>query len=284
MKKMTPIQNKKIHTFVRAGIQLLFFLFFPSAFVAGWNGVKYIFTQLGRQESVEMNSFVVVLCTLLAYTIVFGRFFCGYACAFGTFGDAVRAAYVWTCKKSKKKPRTWKESWSRICLCLKYFVMAGIVMLCFLGRYSALRGSSPWDVFSMVTAGNFKLGAYGMGVALMVVILIGMAFCERFFCRFLCPMGAVFTLMPVISLFSLKRTREECVKGCSGCKRVCPSNLDLPENEMTDVPGECIQCGKCVHACPRQNVKRMAVPKKLELVFVFVRAALLAAVLAWAGV
>lgn len=126
MKKMTPVQNKKIHTFVRTGIQLLFFLFFPSAFVAGWNGVKYIFTQLGRRESVEMNSFVVVLCTLLAYTIVFGRFFCGYACAFGTFGDEVRAAYVWTCKKSKKKPRTWKESWSRICLCLKYFVMAGI--------------------------------------------------------------------------------------------------------------------------------------------------------------
>lgn len=284
MKKMTPVQKKKIHTYVRAGVQLMFFILLPSAFTTAFAGVKYIFTQLGVQEAVEMNSFMTILGVLLAYTIVFGRFFCGYACAFGSLGDAVRAACLWVCKKRKKKPLAWKESWSNLLVCLKYIILIAVIMLCFLGKYSAMRGSSPWDVFSMLMAGNFKLGAYGIGAALLVVILIGMALCERFFCRFLCPMGAVFTLMPVIPLFSLNRTREECVKGCSGCKRVCPSDLDLPEAGTLDISGECFQCGKCIHVCPKQNVKRTVIPRKLELVFTLIRAALLAAVLVWAGV
>ncbi|MBR1866255.1 MAG: 4Fe-4S binding protein [Lachnospiraceae bacterium] len=281
---MTPVQKKRIHTYVRAGIQLLFFILLPSAFTTAFAGVKYIFTRLGVREPIEMNSFVLILCVLLAYTIMFGRFFCGYACAFGSLGDAVRAVYLWICKKRKKKPLAWKESWSNVLVYLKYMILFAIILLCFLGKYSTVRGSSPWDVFSMLIAGNFKLGAYGIGTLLLLVIVIGMACCERFFCRFCCPMGAVFALMPVLPACSLQRTREECVKGCSGCKRVCPSDLDLPEAGTPDISGECFQCGKCMHVCPKQNVRHGVIPKKLELFFTLIRTALLAALLVWAGV
>ena len=95
---------RNIHTWVRAVIQLLYFLFLPSAFTAAFSGVKYIFQQLGAGAKIELTSFVSVLLVLCAYTIVFGRFFCGFACAFGSFGDGVHALYVWICKKLKKKP------------------------------------------------------------------------------------------------------------------------------------------------------------------------------------
>ena len=95
---------KKLHTWLRALIQILYFLFLPSVYTAAFAGVKYIFTQIGAGEAIGMTSFVTVLIVLCAYTILFGRFFCGFACAFGSLGDGIHAFYLWCFKKRKKKP------------------------------------------------------------------------------------------------------------------------------------------------------------------------------------
>ena len=84
---LTKKQRKQMHGWLRAIIQLLYFLFLPSAYTAAFAGVKYIFTQLGAGEKIGLTSFVSVLIVLCLYTIVFGRFFCGFACAFGSFGQ-----------------------------------------------------------------------------------------------------------------------------------------------------------------------------------------------------
>ena len=102
---LTKKQRKQMHGWLRAIIQLLYFLFLPSAYTAAFAGVKYIFTQLGAGEKIGLTSFVSVLIVLCLYTIVFGRFFCGFACAFGSFGDALHGIYLWICKKIRKKPR-----------------------------------------------------------------------------------------------------------------------------------------------------------------------------------
>lgn len=95
--------KKQIPAWILVGIQLLFFVFFPSAFTAAFSGVKYIAGQMGTGAQIEITSFVLSLIILCASTVVFGRFFCGFACAFGSLSDWVRAAYVWVCKKLKKK-------------------------------------------------------------------------------------------------------------------------------------------------------------------------------------
>ena len=166
--KWTP---KKIHTYLRALIQLLFFLFLPSAFTTAFSGIKTILTQIGSGSPVAMSAFLTVLLALCAYTIVFGRFFCGYACAFGTLGDAVHAGYLFLCKKAKKKPLLLKKSWQKLLSYLKYVILLAIVLLCFFGVYGNLRGFSPWDVFSMIRAGNFHLSGYLPGLLLLLLIL-----------------------------------------------------------------------------------------------------------------
>ena len=98
--------KKQIPAWILAGIQLLFFVFFPSAFTAAFSGVKYIAGQMGTGAQIEITSFVLSLIIFCASTVVFVRFFCGFACAFGSLSDWVRAAYVWVCKKLKKKPVT----------------------------------------------------------------------------------------------------------------------------------------------------------------------------------
>ena len=59
----------------------------PSVYTTAFSGVKYIFTQMGNVQPLELTSFVTILIVLCLYTMVFGRFFCGFACAFGTLGD-----------------------------------------------------------------------------------------------------------------------------------------------------------------------------------------------------
>ena len=254
MKQMDKKTLKKVHVWVRAVIQLLYFLFIPSAYTAAFNGVKYIFTQMGAKSHLELTSFVVTLIALCLFTVVFGRFFCGVACAFGSLGDAVRAFYVFICKKRKKKPVTMKASVVKYLQAVKYVVLVLLVVSCYTGVYSKTRGMSPWDVFSMLHAGNFKLGGYIVGLVLLVLILVGMAFQERFFCRVLCPMGAVFSMLPVLPLFTLRRDRSECIRGCRACTMKCPSDIELAPDTAPELSGDCFQCQKCIDTCPKGNI------------------------------
>lgn len=276
IRNLTAKQKKKILRWLRAAIQLLYFLFLPSAFTAAFAGVKYIAVQLGSGARVEFTAFTMALAGLCLFTILFGRFFCGFACAFGSLGDGVRAFYVWICRRLKKRPVRFSAKWNARLSMVKYVILAVIVFLCFSGVYSDFRGTSPWDVFSMLHAGNFRLRAYIPGLIFLLLILVGMCVQERFFCRFLCPMGAVFSLLPVLPVFSLRRSREKCIKGCAGCTKNCPSDIEIPPDGSYETAGDCFQCQKCMDTCPRKNI-HCGVEKLRgnELWFTLLRAGLL---------
>lgn len=277
--------DKKARVWLRAAIQVICFIFFPSVFTVAFSGVKYIFTRIGAGEAVELTSFTAALAALCVYTFVFGRFFCGFACAFGSFGDAVHALYGTICKKLKKKPVKLPEVWAKRLTLLKYAVLALIVLACFGGVYPRMQGTSPWDVFSMVRAGNFALGGYIPGLVLLLLLLVGMCVQERFFCRFFCPMGAVFSLLPVLPLFSLCRDRENCIKGCSGCTRKCPSGIELSPKDAPAASGSCFMCLRCIDTCPKGNI-HCGLPglKGNELWFTLMRAAALLLLFLWLGI
>ena len=276
-KKLSARTRRKLPGIMRVLVQLAFFLLAPGAFTAAFGGAKYIFTQFGKGEPLTMNPFVSSLIGLCAFTIVFGRFFCGFACPFGAIGDWIHALYVFSCRKRKKKPQVRSAREVRLLGCVKYLVLAGLLLLNYLGLYGVMRGKSPWDVFSMLTAWNLHLEGYVVGVVLLLLIAVGMFFEERFFCRVLCPMGAIFSLLPVLPIFSLRRKRKNCTPKCSLCTRICPSAIELPEDGRLDVSGDCFQCQKCTANCPKMNI-HIACSQKMhgsELRFILLRSALL---------
>lgn len=244
-------QIQKRRSYLRAGLQILFFLLTPSLFTGAFSGVKYIFTQIGRSQPLEPVSFVKTLTVLCLLTMIFGRFFCGYVCAFGALGDGVQFVSKKVQKKLKKKlpgiPSGVKKWLNR----LPFGILTAMIILCALGVYSSLSGYSPWDVFSMATSLNFRLGGYALGCVLLALILVGMAWEPRFFCRFLCPMGAVFRLLPIFPWAILRRDRSQCGKGCSACTKNCPVEVSLGEGGNA---ADCIRCESCRWICPRGNI------------------------------
>lgn len=290
-------QQRQLRGTLRTIIQIVFFLFLPSAYNTAFNGVKYIFTQVGSGKALEWTPFVAVLSVLLLYTIIFGRFFCGYACAFGSLNDWIFSLHKYIAKKRKKKVKTMPREWAKALKGVKYVVLTAIVVLCFTGLYGSLTGWNPWDAFSMIHARNFHLGKHVVAVVLLVGLCVGMYFEERFFCKFLCPMGAVFSLMPSLPAFSLHRTRSECVRNCTACTTICPADIELPsDDEPLSIRGECFQCGKCAGNCPKGHIhcglsvtekeagKKKRSLRSNEIWFTLLRTVVLLGLFLWLGV
>lgn len=280
---MKKVNKRNIQKYTRMLIQLIFFLIMPSVYTTAFSGVKYIFTQMGNVQPLELTSFVKILIVLCLYTMVFGRFFCGFTCAFGTLGDYLHELYLWLCRKTKRRPIKINDSVKQKLSTVKYFILAAIVILCFKGVYQITKGFSTWDVFSMIIAGNFQINDYIPALIILLIIVAGMLVCERFFCRFLCPMGAIFSLLPVLPIFSIERNREQCIKGCSACKRVCPSGIELPNSGDDIQSGDCFMCQKCMNICPKQNIKTSTI-KGNSIIFILVRAVILVIIMKLAGI
>lgn len=249
-------KKMRITNLIRRIIQVVFFFTLPALYTSAFSGVKYVFRQMGAGAVIENNSFLVTLIWLCVFTICFGRIFCGFACAFGTLGDAVYGLSAFLCKKMKRKPFHIPPAVSKWLRYIKYVILAFLAVVCFLGKDNLFAKESPWEVFSLIYAGHLDIQAYIPGILILAGILVGMFFQERFFCQYLCPMGAVFSLLPMLPIFSYSRSRSGCIRGCSACSKKCPMDLNLPyeDEDGSEATGECIRCGKCQVVCPRQNI------------------------------
>ena len=255
------IRKKKsrfsVTSVIRICLQILFFIWLPSLYISAFSGLQEIFTALVKGTF----SLSALWPDLLAFTaavplsILFGRFFCGWMCAFGALTDWVfRIFSRWT----KNKVRISRKG-DFVLKILKYVLLAVLLALGWLAGSLSLSAMSPWDAFGMLfTVGAapalvFVLQSLLPGFILLVLILLASAFVERFFCRYLCPMGAFFALTSAARVIYIDKPRDGCGK-CQICTKNCA--MGIPLNQMDRVKsGECISCMKCVDVCPRKNVK-----------------------------
>lgn len=241
----------RVHRMMRWAIQLVFFILAPSVFNAAFNGIKYVAGQIGLMQAVEPTSFVVLLVGVLLFTVVFGRFFCGYACAFGTLGDAVYALFTPVRKVLHIPDFPLPQKVQRGLQFVKFGILAAICVLCFTGAWQAISGYSPWTAFAGIVAGSVD-GISTVAFIVLGVIVLGMALVKRFFCQFLCPLGAAFALLPVLPVSQFNRCAGRCGKRCGKCQAGCPVGI-YPDGQSFAM-GECISCGKCADVCPLTNI------------------------------
>jgi len=87
---------------------------------------------------------------------------------------------------------------------------------------------------------------FALKMSVLVAVIVGCVLVHRFFCRVLCPLGAIYGLLNKFSFYQLNFAEEKCV-ACGRCKKNCPLDLD-PTKDFSSA--ECVRCGRCKKICP----------------------------------
>lgn len=241
---------------LRTVTQIIFFILLPALYISAFSGIKQIYLSIYNSNfSVSaMLPQVIEAITIIPVTILAGRFFCGWMCAFGAMGDFI---YMISQKLFKTKFKI-NEKVDRILKYVKYIVLLFLITAVWSIGIDTFSTASPWDAFGMLlTVGKAPDFAYVISnllpaLIVLVFIIAASFFVERFFCRYLCPLGAVFAIVSKLRIAKISKPKEKC-GNCRICTRSCPMGIALYKKDESK-SGECISCFECVSACPRKNV------------------------------
>ena len=253
MNRKNFLKNKKIN-WIKVVIQILSFALIPGLFegefAAVGNIVSCIYKGNISWESVKYSVWMLV--ATVPATVLVGRFFCGFFCSFGAVQDLLwfgshRLRALFPGKRNLKKA-------DRIFRFAKYAVLFYFIIFVWSG-VTAVKTAGLWQVFGQYVSFGHWPGLkplLSVGGILLLVIFIGSLFVQRFFCRYFCPMGAIYSLISQTSFLKIDKPREECGK-CHLCTSKCTMGMDLTKKDRI-AGGECISCQKCVSWCPKGNV------------------------------
>jgi polyferredoxin/uncharacterized protein with FMN-binding domain len=246
-KKMKlKITKKQIFRFA---VQLIFFILFPALFILTYGAIKETYIMLigGTFSFNELFPKIIEALSIIPVTVLFGRFFCGWFCAFGSFNEFIynvsRRIFKVDFRINKKVDKYLKF--------VKYGILLFGLVFLWNSKSTFFSSLSPWEAFAQLKEFPGMLSTYAVSFIVLLLVMTGSVFIERFFCRYLCPLGAVFTIVSKLSVFKIYKPTEKC-GNCSICTSKCSMGIELGRMEKVK-SGECIYCLKCIDACSRKN-------------------------------
>ena len=260
LKKVTALwQSQNKTQLLRHGVQVLSFLLFPGLFLTVFNALRDVVVALctGTFTLSALSGSLVILVTVIGVTALWGRFFCGYLCTFG----ALQELLIFVGKKLLPGMKTMPEKADRRLKYVKYGVLLAVVLLIWALQLPVDSSFSPWGVFGALLSGNLTVmgdAVPTLGFGLLLAILMISLFMERAFCRYLCPLGALFTPLSAARLFRIRRLETACT-GCQQCTRACAMGVTVHEDSFVR-SGECIDCMRCVGVCHPQALRTVPAP------------------------
>lgn len=183
---------------------------------------------------------------LLIGIVLAGSSFCGWVCPFGALQDAL----AWLRKTLHLPEITVSPKLDRI---LRYGRFATLGLILFMTISTVKLWFSDFDpyrtLFGLEWLFNFNLAEFWPAYLIIVLIVAGSLLIQRFWCRYLCPLGGLMSLLGHVSFLRIRRNAASC-KGCALCNAPCPVGIDVA-NAQDAVSTDCIGCLACVQACPR---------------------------------
>lgn len=205
---------------------------------------------------------------LMAFGAICGRFVCGWLCPFGLVQDLLFKIPI---KKLKNVPA------DKYLKYLKYLILVIFVIILPLTVVDIIGQGSPWFCKVICPSGTLFAGIplvsldvslrsaigflFRWKLLILIIILSLSIIIYRPFCRYLCPLGAIYSFFNPISLYRYQIDETKCTK-CQLCSQKCEMNI-----EVYKIPNssECIRCGKCIKSCPNNAIKTTITPQADKL-------------------
>ena len=185
-----------------------------------------------------------ILGTLLLMGLFLGRFICGFLCPFGLIQELLHKIPT---------PKLEKSKLTRGLTLIKYvlLVIFAVMIPVFIGapgfcKYICPAGTLEAGIPLTIMQEKLRplIGAlFSWKVAMLIAIVTICVFAYRGFCRFLCPLGAIYSFFQPVSFFGVQVDEAKCIH-CDACIRNCKMDV----KKVCD--RECIQCGECIQHCP----------------------------------
>lgn len=204
-----------------------------------------------------IGSFSYILSSLFLFSLILGRFICGWLCPFGFFQDLIYKIPFF----KKRIPIPLKTRfYFKFALLITIIILPifkvnefgyGILYFC---KYICPAGTLEAGYFTLLLQPSL-ISLIGFTFFLKTFILIFFIILTlmdlRFFCKNICPLGLIYGIFNKIGLFKLSFNSNTC-NACKVCEKVCPSNLSIPEEINSP---ECIRCLNCLKICPTKSIK-----------------------------
>ncbi len=207
-------------------------------------GIGYLLTTKEVYFPILLSILIPVL-----LTVILGRVFCGWVCPINTIAEITDKLRKWVRKKAFTSMPDINLGTGT-----KYGVLAGSLAIVLFTGAQVFAYFLPY-----VTLGRelhnlfyFHVATYG-AYYLLFLLLFELLVSRRGWCRYLCPSGALLSLMSSRSWLKLVKDQSSvCADICQDCNEVCQMGLNVRDGKSG---AECSQCGDCVVECPQSNLK-----------------------------
>ena len=216
----------------------------------------------GALGSHSFKASLYVIGFLVVCGMLLGRFVCGFLCPFGLVQDLLFK--IQAVRKIQRLPGEKGLRWLRFVILGLFAILLPLCIIDFTGLGEAwfckyicpagtLEGGIPLVLLdSSIRAATGFL--YRWKLALLVIILVASAAIYRPFCRYICPLGAIYGVFNKVSFFHLSVDSTKCIR-CGACAKACKLHINVFENPNSM---DCIRCGECASACPEGAIKMFA--------------------------
>ena len=221
--------------------------------IAGLMNVKYWITT--GMAPFAHPAAAVLITTFFAVSLLMRKAFCSWLCPVGTISEWLWRLGQETFKRNFVLPR-WLDIGLRS---LKYILLGlfGYVVVTMSARAVAEFLESSYGIVADVKMLNFFRYMTTTTAIVLGVLMVASVFVKNFWCRYLCPYGALMGLGALLSPLRIRREPAKCID-CAKCAKACPSQL--PVDVLVQIrSAECLGCMECVAVCPAEGALDMKV-------------------------
>ncbi len=211
-----------------------------------------------------------IFLSIVLMSLVIGKSFCSWICPIGFLSENLGVFGEKLFKRKIKMPKVL----DLILRSLKYLMLGFFVyVIFFVMDILSLRLflDSPYNQVADIKMYYFfaKISKFSLNVIISLAILS--VIFRNFWCRYLCPYGALLGLVGLLSPIKIKRNLNTCID-CNKCSKACPNFIDVAKNRYV-ISDECTSCMNCIDVCPVKDTLYLNIPaskKKLSKKYVAV--------------